>query len=281
MTLTSGSTMKPDIQFLPDKSSDSDAADLELVEVGRDGVNFLLLTGRLKAISFERFTFPFCSSDSVWNQRISEVLSAVDEARPTQLPRQFLVNDNTVSIVPKVVFDESKADSLYSFINQPTNSKLMHQPMSNSDSVGIFTVPEFILSAAGNQVRSSKLQWVDSLVKPNARHQAHLHLGTSEFSLTVIEPSGRMVFYNHFPFRSAEDVLYFTSATFESIKLLHTELQISLYGIVEKGDAVFSLLSKYFARMNFGSLPTTLEYAYSFQELEGHRFPEIFVSACA
>jgi hypothetical protein len=69
-------------------------------------------------------------------------------------------------------------------------------------------------------------------------------------------------------------------AALETLKILHTEIEMELSGPIDKGDEVHSTLSKYLSKISFRKRPKNLSYSYSFNEMPEHRYPFIFATAC-
>ncbi len=105
-------------------------------------------------------------------------------------------------------------------------------------------------------------------------------LEEKQFALVVFKDAS-LVFSNWFQFGKPEDVLYYLMASLESLKILHSEVEVSLNGNIEKGDAMHTTIAKYISKLSFGKRPKNLTYSYSFKELQEHRFPFIFEAACA
>lgn len=249
------------------------------IDVSRSGIQLLNVNASFKAVEFISWSFPHSSTDAIWAERVAEVLKndVFDKAGSTK----FSVSDNQVVIVPETLFSENDKEKYFNFLfNGSSESEIVTQKLSNTDAVGLFSIPKSVTEVLKETVSSSFLTWTDSILGNSSGTKAYLILDEKQFSLSVLK-DGKLIFSNWFQFSKADDVLYFLMATLESLNILHSEIELLLGGSVEKGDETFKVLSRFISKISFIKRPKNLTYSYSFSQMAEHRFPFIFTAACA
>lgn len=249
------------------------------IDVSRSGVQLLNVNANFKAVEFISWSFPHSSTDAVWAERIAEVLKSDELGRVDST--KFSISDNQVVIVPETLFSENEKDKYFNFLfDGSEESEIVNQNLSNTDAVGLFSIPKSVKEVLKESVSSSFLTWTDSILGNSSGTKAYLILDEKQFSLSILK-DGKLLFSNWFQFSKADDVLYFLMATLESLNILHSEIELLLGGSVEKGDETFKVLSRFISKISFIKRPKNLTYSYSFSQLTEHRFPFIFAAACA
>ncbi len=251
------------------------------VDVSRNGIQLLQLNDKFKALEFLSWSFPHSSTDSVWSERASEVLQNEEFITAGKGNCKYSISDSQVVIVPETLFSESDKERHFDFLfdgNQ--DSEIASQKLSNTDAIGLFSIPKSVKKALDGNINSSFLTWTDAVLGNSSGIKAYLILAEKQFSLTILK-EGKLQFSNWFQYSKGDDVLYFLMATLESLNILHSDVELVLAGEIEKGDDTFNVLSRFISKISFLKRPKNLTYSYSFSQLAEHRFPFIFAAACA
>lgn len=249
------------------------------IDVSRSSVQLLNVNASFKAIEFISWNFPHSTTDAVWAERVAEFLK--DDEFDKAASTKFTISDNQVVIVPETLFSETEKEKYFNFLFDGSDeSEIVTQKLSNSDAVGLFSIPKSVKEVLKERVSSSFLTWADSILGNSSGTKVYLALNEKQFSLSILK-DGKLVFSNWFQLSKADDVLYFLMATLESLNILHSEIELLLGGSVEKGDDTFKVLSRFISKISFIKRPKNLTYSYSFSQMAEHRFPFIFAAACA
>lgn len=249
------------------------------IDVSRSGVQVLTVNANFKAVEFISWSFPHSSTDSVWAERIAEVLK--DDEFDKVASTKFSISDSQVVIVPETLFTENDKEKYFNFLFDGSDeSEIVSQKLSNTDAIGLFNIPKSVKEVLKESVSSSFLTWTDSILGNSSGTKTYLILDEKQFSLSVVK-DGKLIFSNWFQFSKADDTLYFLMATLESLNILHSEIELLLSGFIEKGDDTFKVLSRFISKISFIKRPKNLTYSYSFSQMAEHRFPFIFATACA
>ncbi len=249
------------------------------IDVSRSGVQLLNVNASFKAVEFISWKFPHSSTDAVWAERIAEVLKNNEFVKAPST--KFFFSDNQVVIVPETLFSETEKEKYFNFLfDGSAESEIITQKLSNTDAVGLFSIPKSAKAILKETVSSSFLTWTDSILGSSSGTKVYLVLDDKQFSLSVLK-AGKLVFSNWFQISKADDVLYFLMATLESLNILHSEIELLLGGSVEKGDNTFKVLSRFISKISLIKRPKNMTYSYSFGQMTEHRFPFILAAACA
>lgn len=252
------------------------------VDVVRNGIQLLKLNDKFKALEFISWSFPHSTTDEVWSERLNEVFRNEEFTNAVgNSTCMYSVSDNQVVIVPETLFSESEKEKHFDFLfdgNQ--DSEIITQKLSNTDAIGIFSVPNSVKQTLEGNINSSFLTWTDAILGNSLGMKAYLILEEKQFSLTILK-EGKLQFSNWFQYSKSDDALYFLMATLESLNILHSDIELVLAGEIEKGDDTFNVLSRFISKISFLKRPKNLTYSYSFSQLPEHKFPFIFAAACA
>jgi hypothetical protein len=90
---------------------------------------------------------------------------------------------------------------------------------------------------------------------------------------------GRPVFYNSFPCRSKEDLLYFTLYTLEQLKIRPDSVRLSLSGAIDPGSDSCQLLEQYIRTITFTGPIGSFNYSALLQQAPAHRYRDLFALA--
>jgi hypothetical protein len=251
------------------------------INISQSGIQILKLNKELKAVEFRSFLIPNSTSDSVWSEHLRTTLNSPEFVTECVDPNcSYSVSTSKVVLIPASLHATEKSALNYQFMfGDSEGVKLSEQQLINTDIIGIQGIPNGVDELIGNSVSSSFLNLVNQLHPESSRTRAHLTLEGKEFALVIFKGS-ELEFSNWFRFDTAEDVLYYLMATLETLKILHSEIEIELSGHVDKGDEIHSAISKYLSKISFRKRPKNLNYSYSFKDMPEHRYPFIFAAAC-
>lgn len=256
---------------------------LSFVDISRSGIQILKRDKTFKVIEFSSFKLPISLNDATWSDNVSEIIFSSDfKSFTTNTETRFFISDSKVILVPASLYSDADRQKNFEFLfNHSEGCKIQEQRLSNSDTVGIIGIPQGIVAVVSKPIKSTYISWLDRLHANASNTQIQLVLDKKEFALVVFK-NGKLVFSNWFEFIKSEDVLYYLMASLESLQILHSEANVVLNGKIEKGNSVFTTISKYISKLSFGKRPSNLTYSYSLkQQLPEHRFPFIFAASCA
>lgn len=254
---------------------------LSFVDISRSGIQILKRNKAFKVIEFIDLKFPFSTENGVWSNRVKEILeSSVFKNHVDGTEAVYSVSEHNVTLVPSSLYSEKESVKNFEFFFGDSKSMLiLNQKLSNSDTTGIFGIPIALSESLPKPIQSSYFNWLDSLVD-SSKAKAHVVVVEKQFALVIFK-DGKLVLSNWFDFEKPADVLYYLMASLETLKILHSEIEVVLSGDIDKNDEIHSGISKFISKLSFAKRPKNLTYSYSFKEIPEHRFPFIFAAACA
>jgi len=254
---------------------------LSFVDISRSGIQILKRTKAFKVVELFDYRFPFSSDNGVWNKSVLEVVGSADfQSNIAESEAKFALSDSKVTVVPASLFSENRKTESFQFLFEQNNDDFVStQALSNFDATGVFSLPKVLSESISTPIQSSYLDWLETLSTDSSKPKANLVLDNKQFALVIIR-DGKLLFANWFAYEKANDVLYYLMASLESLKILHSEIDVVLSGEVDKGDDVHSAISKFISNLSFATRPKNLTYSYSFKDIPEHRYPFIFASAC-
>ena len=255
---------------------------LSFVDISRSGIQILKRNKTFKAIEFASFIFPFSSDNSVWSKNTTQILDSNEfKAFISKTEVGFSISDSQVTLVPASLYSEKEKTTNFEFLFWVSDDILIQtQELSSSDTVGVFGIPKGIVNAVSKPIQSSYLNWTDGLAGDSTKVKANLVFNEKQFAL-VIQNGVKLIFSNWFDYSKSDDVLYYLMASLETLKILHSEVEVVLSGKVSKDGEVHSAISKFISKLSLGKRSKNLTYSYSFKGLQEHKFPFIFAAACA
>lgn len=280
----SSSAFRKALYLGPDKESLGLTEDFQpVVLISRDSVAVLKIQGSSNASELSVFEFAYKSNDENWTATVSSVLDSEDflGTIKNQKPA-FWITDSRMTVVPQALYDPEKApDNIKLLFENSEELEVLSESLLTNELTLLTGIPKGIKNKLGQNPKNAVLPVLDqSFMQSSNASNVSVIVENKRFLLIVITGT-ELKFCNWFSFEKAEDLLYFLMATLESLNILHSEVKLQLSGEVEKGDAVYSCLSKFISKINFTTRPKSLSYSYSFSKAAEHRFPLLFAAACA
>jgi hypothetical protein len=255
---------------------------LSFADISRSSVQVLKRNKAFKAIELVSFQFPFSADNNSWSKNVSVLINSDDfESFVTDTEVTFSISDSKATLVPASLYSETEKAKNFEFLFGTSDDVLIQsQEFSNSDTIGVFGVPKGIAEVVSEPIQTSYFNWLDGLATDSVKVRANLVFNEKQFTL-AIHKEGKLIFSNWFDYSKSDDVLYYLMASLETLKILHSEVEVVLSGKVEKGDKIHTSITKFISKLTFGKHPKNLTFSYSFKEILEHRFPFIFAAACA
>ncbi|MBI2967389.1 MAG: DUF3822 family protein [Bacteroidetes bacterium] len=187
---------------------------------------------------------------------------------------------NIFTLVPDAVFDAGHASGYldYQFGNRNL-SKVYWDRLREAGLYVIYSIPDDL---AGNlkslfpgvkpvHHSSILLRSYNMHFSGKENPNVFLHFDDGYYSLTVL--SGRSILYfNTFPFETAEDAAYYTFFTLNQVKVNPSASDFTLFGNIDKNSPVFNLLRQYVKNLSFGHYNSFFTFSPYLSEISLHRF---------
>ena len=103
----------------------------------------------------------------------------------------------------------------------------------------------------------------------------YAHLYESFLELLIIKDN-KLLFYNFFEYKTAEDFVYFILFSCEQLKLDVEKLMLLFSGNILKKDKIYQLIYTYIRNIDFLDSPDAFGYTASVSEVQAHVYSKFF-----
>ena len=187
------------------------------------------------------------------------------------------------TIIPSDFFSEKKTKDILDF-SAKTYNIIKSDLLSKINSYLVYTIPDSVndilftfFPNAIQKAQQSHLIEQYNMIDENLNN-AYLYINESKLNITIFKNS-KLILNNSFHIDTKEDVLYHTLFTFEQLKLDTENINVKLYGNINKGDENHQLLYEYIRNINFGLRPKKLIFSKEFNIIPEHQFFSLFSSS--
>jgi hypothetical protein len=88
----------------------------------------------------------------------------------------------------------------------------------------------------------------------------------------VVTRQRKLVYYNQFGIKQAEDYLKYIMLVFKELALNQKSTKVIMWGFLKQTSPQIKLFKKYIRNIGFGSRPQNLNFTYHFDEIADHQF---------
>jgi hypothetical protein len=249
------------------------------IQISLDGFSFSVYDSIAKDfLAFYEYSFHL---ESTSPEKILTPIKAIfEENELLQHPhfkKVFVSYANTLStLVPKVFFDSDKKHLyLENTVKVFPSDFISHDELSTMDAIVVYipfvNINNFLFSKFGSfeyQHASSLL--IDYLLKtkafPKNEKAVAVNVYASHFE-TLVWNGKKLIFYNTFSFKTAEDFIYYLLFVFEQFELDTNTIQTFFMGEIEKESALYKIAYQYIRQVSFLQLE---ELSSDFKPLGTH-----------
>ncbi|WP_420399190.1 DUF3822 family protein [Flagellimonas sp.] len=224
------------------------------IQVGLNGLSFCVLdTISNEILAFEKVSFKTASTPYLLLKELKAVLNK-NSTVGTNFSEVVVIHKNGLfSLVPKALFKKEELANYLKFNAKiMANDHIAHDEIANHDLVNVY-VPfanvnnhifdlfgAFEFKHTGTVLISTLLNQTRATSQP----VCYVHVAEKEMEIVVISDK-KLLFYNHFEYKTKEDFLYFLLFSLEQLQIDLEQVQLKLFGLVEEGDAIFELCYSY------------------------------------
>ena len=233
-----------------------------------------------KIIALEQYNFSKASLPASWIRLTDAAIrSSVILHGPYKQVSLSIVNPD-VTLVPAPLFDASEKDTILKINRGPINNAITTvDTLTKLDAKNIFALPkqieahfkELYPNIVISHYSSSLIEYALLTNKNEEGKKIIVNARYSTFDVLVIE-SGKLLFFNQFPYQTPEDLVYYTLFAFEQLSLNPETATLELIGDIDKNSAPYRLLYKYIRKVNFGIRHNAFEFSFKLLSLPEHRY---------
>jgi hypothetical protein len=183
------------------------------------------------------------------------------------------------TLVPSSLYKKEDAEAILAF-NTEIKGKVLADIILSQKAHLIYSVPESILTIVSNFFPKAKQKAQESILiqqysQLNNTEKAYLYLNQNKVAITFFKRN-KLVFNNSFDYITKEDLLYFVLFSFEQLKLSTENIEVILFGSIEKDDEYFNLLYDYIRNLKLGKRPHQFTFPVEFDSLAKHKYFGLF-----
>jgi len=183
------------------------------------------------------------------------------------------------TLVPSSLYKKEDAEAILAF-NTEIKGKVLADIILSQKAHLIYSVPESILTIVSNFFPKAKQKAQESILiqqysQLNNTEKAYLYLNQNKVAITFFKRN-KLVFNNSFDYITKEDLLYFVLFSFEQLKLSTENIEVILFGNIEKDDEYFNLLYDYIRNIKLGKRPHQFNFPAEFDSLAEHKYFGLF-----
>lgn len=238
------------------------------IQVGLNGLSFCVLdTISNQILAFEKVTFKTVSTPYLVLKELKSILNK-NSTIGTHFSEVVVIHKNGLfSLVPRTLFKKKELPNYLKF-----NAKIMatdhiaYDEITHHDLVNVYVpfanVNNHIFDLFGEfEFKHSGTVLISTLLKQSrtaSQPTCYVQVSEKEMEIVVISDK-KLLFYNHFEYKTKEDFLYYLLFSLEQLGLDLEETHLMLFGLVEEGDAIFELCHTYVKQVSV-FVPTDASY---------------------
>lgn len=235
---------------------------LELsIQFSLDGFSFCLSNTDLdEFVSFHKYEFnEYSKNPELLLNNIMQIFIEEEDLRLNYSKINVIHENNLVSFVPKVLFDESQLKNYLSFnIKTYESDFLVYDGLVNQEMNAVFipyiNVNNFLIDQYG----SFTYKHYSSILVENLLNFFESKEGTSFFvNVTalhfeiIVSKNKKLIFYNSFEHHTKEDFIYYILFTIEQLSLNVETLKLQFLGTINIESELYQIAYKYIRNISF------------------------------
>ena len=184
------------------------------------------------------------------------------------------------TLVPSSLYKKEEAETVLA-CNTEIMGKVLADTILSQKAHLIYSVPKSILTIVNNFFPKAKQKSQESILIQqysqlnNNTEKAYLYLNQKTVTITFFK-GNKLIFNNSFAYITKEDLLYFVLFSFEQLKLSTENIEVILFGSIEKDDEFFNLLYDYIRNLKLGKRPHQFTFPVEFDSLAEHKYFGLF-----
>jgi len=260
------------------------------VMTGLDSLQYCILdTEKNSFIALADYRLPaFPKTPEIFYSLLDQHLSEEEVLLRNYPSVVFGIDTSLHTLVPTPLFDEGQLTKYLEFnFRLPAGQQVGSDRLQEIDAYTVYSIPPGISGIIQKYFRETALVHRSTpLIRSVYQHlmvnpePSCLFLNVrAQFIDLVCFEGNRPVFFNSFPCRTKEDVLYFTLYVIEQLKLRPDSVKLVLTGMADAGSEFFLLLEQYIRTISHAGRMNSFFYSPVFNQAPIHRYQELFALA--
>jgi hypothetical protein len=260
--------------------------------VGKSSLQYCILeTEKNQFISLADFHLPKIPKNTEGYISELSALVASEKALDGKYSSMIIGLDTPFhTLVPEPLFDPENPSRYLEFnFNLPEKYEVKFDKIDEMGSVCVYAYHhEYKGFLAKRFAAATKVNPLSGLIRAMGRiyqtagqpEKFILHVGRDTIHLFFFRESKQPVFYNSFPFKTREDILYYTLYAYEQLKIRPDSVPLDVLGVVESVSETTDLLEQYFRPVTMQAVNSM--FSYGELRLPENKYIELLsLSLCA
>lgn len=244
------------------------------IQISLNGLSFCVVdTISNEILAFEKIVFKTEATPYLMLKELKTLFNKADEIQEKFSEIVVIHKSGLFSLVPKTLFNTKELPNYLKF-----NAKIMatdqivYDEISHYDMINVYVpftnINNYIFDIFGEfEFKHSGTVLITTLLNQSRNSNepvCYVQVSEKEMEMVVISEK-KLLFYNHFTYKTAEDFLYYLLFGLEQLNIDLEKVKLKLFGIVEEGDAIFDLCYTYIRNV---SVFVPVDSTYPFEQLE-------------
>lgn len=190
-----------------------------------------------------------------------------------------IVDDRVNTLVPKPLFDESRALQYLDFGFQlPSDSRILNDIVKKAEGVNAYALPQELHSKLTAKWPKARFVHSSSLLLNGllghddpARVGVYVCVRNRNFDL-LVKKDGELQFFNNFKFNTKDDFVYFLLFALEQCHLQGPEAVVLFCGLVMPDSEIATLCGRYVKEVRFIGDDQSLKVSEALKEIPFHYY---------
>lgn len=260
------------------------------VLIGQESLQYSILdTEKNSFIALADYRLPVLpKTPELFYSQLDRLISE-EEVLHKKYPSVVVAIDSHLhTLVPSSLFDNTQMNKYLAFnFSLPQNYEVKSDRVEEIDAFNLYGFSEDIINFIRKNFQGAALiHRSTALIK--AMYQYHqinpdpsgIFLNVRDQYIDLLYFDGnRLAYFNSFPCRSDEDILYFTLYTFGQLNLRPDTVHLFLSGMIDPGSGLFKLLEEYIQTITFTDRLKNFGYSPLADQVPSHHYQELFALA--
>ena len=215
-------------------------------------------------------------------QDVKIILNTDPDIQKTYKTTLCVVDSETSTFIPEVLFDEKKINNYLNFTSQQDSSyEAKYIKQQFSDCYSIFNINKQLASLLASKFNSIKIKNTGSLLVDYAisleqleAYQILTQVNKNNFHIILIQ-NGKFKFYNKFQFNTSEDFLYYFMNCIYTLSIPSNNRKIWMMSEFDTNHKLFEKLKEY-TKVSFIQRPANFLYGNNIMEKASHKYHNLF-----
>lgn len=186
-----------------------------------------------------------------------------------------IFGNRNYTLIPNELFDEKEAANYLGFLhNLRQNSQVMHDKLTDNDSIGVYSESNFTVEKIKGLWPEAKtihessvfIRHISRTARSAAFTRIYLYVKNRSFDMAVFK-KGELTFFNNFKFNTKDDFLYFLMFAIEQQKLSAEETSVYVSGMILANSEIMKLCERYIKEIRFIETGNSIQLSEALKEI--------------